>query len=197
MNNFYKMEEGGPLAEWGDYGHILISGTADHQNGFRTGQLQLFRTGPFVPPVSFPGVGNIVVTSHFRKILENSGLTGFSFKQVAKKHIVRLEWEKWDPRTENPPFFPVSGEPEDYIDEQPHDPQIAEQLGDLWEICVDEGIDVKREMDEIYLLSKTWNGNDIFFAKSTLKIYLSEKGKNWFERNASGWVCFTLEEKVI
>ena len=72
---------------WGDYGCILLSGMTSHlerQNGL----LQLERTGPFVPPISLPGIADIVVTNDFKHLLEGSGLTGFTFQPVIKKHIV-------------------------------------------------------------------------------------------------------------
>jgi len=70
---------------WGDYGDILIS-------GMWVGDGELQRTGPFVPPISFPCTGDIVVTNESRRLLESSGLIGFLFRPVTKEHIVRLEW---------------------------------------------------------------------------------------------------------
>ncbi len=194
---FYKLDSSSYLEHWGDYGDILVSGDSDYRDGFRKGPLQLYRTAPFIPSISFPGIGSIVVTDKFKILLKNSGLTGYTFKKVIKKHIVQLEWEKWDSKTEDPPIFPKSGEPEDYIEERPHDPKLAQQFGDLWELCINDGIDVKRGKDSITLLRNTWDGHDIFYARSTLIIYLSEKGKNWFVDNVSDWVNINLQDKIL
>ena len=129
---------------WGDYGCILLSGMTSHlerQNGL----LQLERTGPFVPPISLPGIADIVVTNDFKHLLEGSGLTGFTFQPVIKKHIVFLEWEKWDKKSEEPLEYPGTGEPEDYILERAHSPELAQQIGDLWELCLEECAEVERQ----------------------------------------------------
>lgn len=54
-----------PEFPWGDYGAILVSGMTAHL-GREDGLLQLERTGPFVPPLFMPGVGDIVVTEQFK-----------------------------------------------------------------------------------------------------------------------------------
>lgn len=51
----------------------------------------------------------MVATSDTRKTLESSSLTGFSFRIVEKTHIVELRWENC---------------------ERPHNPAIANALGD-------------------------------------------------------------------
>lgn len=51
----------------------------------------------------------MVATSDTRKTLESSSLTGFSFRIVEKTHIVELRWENC---------------------ERPHNPPIANALGD-------------------------------------------------------------------
>ena len=180
---------------WGDYGSILLTGMTGHQPR-KDGLLQLERTGPFAPPIahSWPG---FVVTDEFRKKLENSGLTGFSFKPVIKKHIVRLEWEKWDKNAPDPEFYPEEGEPENYILELPHSPELAEEMEDFWELCTEERADVERVEDpkamfgvEIYVLLSTWDGTDFFSARTVGYVYVSEKAKNWLEREASEWLEF-------
>ena len=54
---FYRMS-GRRL--WGDYGSMLIGGMSGHLPR-RDGLIQLERTGPFVPPMTFPGIGVVVV----------------------------------------------------------------------------------------------------------------------------------------
>jgi hypothetical protein len=52
--------------EWGDYGHILQHGMASHSPRIG-GRLALERTGPFIPPVTLPGIGDVVLDSHARQ----------------------------------------------------------------------------------------------------------------------------------
>ena len=91
--NFYRL--GRASMPWGDYGSILASGMSTHLPR-KDGLIQLERTAPFVPPISFPGIGDIVVTNAFRAELEASGLTGFTFAPIVKARIVESNWETWD-----------------------------------------------------------------------------------------------------
>jgi hypothetical protein len=59
------------------------------------------------------------------------------FRVVLKARIVKSNWHEWDHTAREPARFPESGEPEDYILMEPHDPVIAEQLGTLWELVPD------------------------------------------------------------
>jgi hypothetical protein len=93
MAKFYILGKQGN--SWGDYHQILMHGMSCHLD--RAGDLiQLERTGPFVPPISQPGIGDIVVTDAFRKKLEASGLLGLRFQPVIKKLIVHSDWHTWD-----------------------------------------------------------------------------------------------------
>ncbi len=185
-----------PEAPWGDYGSILMHGMTSHLPR-QEGLLQLERTGSFVPPISFPGAWDIVVTDEFKQLLDRSGLSGFTFQPVIKRHIVRLDWEQWDKARDEPDEYPETGEPEDYILARPHSPELAEQLGDLWEIALDEHADIERVHvgpgpfdEEIYLIESTWDGTDIFWARGIRRQYVSERAKAWLERAAGQWVAF-------
>src|SRR5580698_2746779 len=136
MTNFFKIEGRPILPEsWGDYGDILQHGMTAHSR--RVGSsLALERTGPYIPPITLPGAGDIILTSEARRLLESSGLSGFDFQPVEKVLIVEVRWETWDLNDEDPPEYPNSGEPEDYILGKQHSPAAAEALGDLWEISV-------------------------------------------------------------
>jgi hypothetical protein len=54
-----------------------------------------------------------------------------------KARIVESNWHEWNSTTQQPTRYPESGEPEDYILAEPHDPLIAEKLGALWELVPD------------------------------------------------------------
>ncbi|MBI9051188.1 MAG: hypothetical protein JEZ00_17325 [Anaerolineaceae bacterium] len=181
---------------WGDYGSILYTGMTMHQGRNENGLLQLERTGPFVPPIVDECL-DIVATDDFKLALETSGLKGFAFKPVIKKRIVYIDWETWDQNLEDPQFYPESGEPADYILERPHSDELAEQMGELWELCLEQLAlveKVKREghswkMD-IYLLKETLPHLDFFRAKDVGYVYLSENAKNWLEENYFDYVEF-------
>ncbi len=77
--------------------------------------MQLKRSGPYIPPITFPGLRGFVLTSDAKLKLESSGLSGYTFKPVDKKLIVELRWEDWDLNASEPASYPDTGEPEDYI----------------------------------------------------------------------------------
>ncbi|MEX0642069.1 MAG: hypothetical protein WD468_05180 [Pirellulales bacterium] len=136
---YYQM--GGTTFAWHAFGRILIAGFFDDPKDPLVGEpvvnpvgKALVRTGPFVPPVSFP-IGHCVVTDSFRKELESSGLRGLAFAPVLKHHIVELHWEEWDRTKELEPWqLPESGL-EGYFLDHAHSPQAAAAMGHLWELC--------------------------------------------------------------
>ena len=181
---------------WGDYGDILFSGMTSHLSR-KGGYLQLERTGPFVPPITTSGIGNVVVTEEFKKQLQLSGMSGLRFQPVIKTHIVQLEWEQWDKTASEPPEYPQSGKPEDYILERSHSPELAEAIGNLWEVQLQEHAEIERiqiginswEVDPHIVLS-SWDETDWFKAKSVRYTYLSQKAKNWLAEHVSEYVKF-------
>src|SRR5262250_3064070 len=95
--------------DWGDYGDILQHGMTSHLSRV-DGRLALERTGPYIPPITLPGIGDVVLTSRARGDLESSGLSGFTFLPVEKTLIVELHWEEWRLDAEEPAEFPETGE---------------------------------------------------------------------------------------
>jgi hypothetical protein len=91
-----------------------------------------------MPPISFPGINDIVITDAFRRKLETSGLDGLRFQPVIKKLIVQLDWHTWDKESEEPDEYPDGSEPENYILGQPHSASTAKEMGDLWELLLNE-----------------------------------------------------------
>lgn len=189
MAKFYILD--GPKSPWGDYSDVLIAGMSGHL-GRQDGRMQLERTGPYVPPISFPGLSDIVVTDSFRHELESSVLTGLRFQPVTKKRIVHLDWHTWDCSTKEPPEYPEEGEPEGYILDRPHSQDVSDQIGDLWELLVEERATVQRETktSRILLVGASWCGEDLFRAKGVGYIYTTETGKAWFKQHAPEHVSF-------
>lgn len=118
----------------GDYGTFLIHGMSARLPR-RDGLLQLERTGPFVPPVTFPD-GNILVTDPTRRLLEVRMPTP-AFRPVIMARCVALDWCDWDLRAEDPAIYPISNDPADYILIPPHDAALAERIGPLWELAAE------------------------------------------------------------
>lgn len=111
-------------------------------------------------------MGDIVLTSETRKLLESSGLTGFSFVPVEKTLIVELRWETWNLNADEPPEFPDSGEPEDYVLGKLHSPTAAEALGELWEKAIPNTATILHSepvvssCGDLKLDLRSWNGAD-------------------------------------
>jgi hypothetical protein len=160
------------------------------------GRLALERTGPYIPPVTLPGVGDIVLTSEAKKLFEASGLSGFSLVSVEKVLIVELPWERWDLDVEEPAEFPESGEPEDYILGKPHSPNAATALGELWEIVVPCTVTIVRPRSivssykELKIDLSTWNGADLVRGDGYGSILFSERARDWFSEHWGRYVKF-------
>lgn len=191
---FYIVDR--PENAWGDYGDILAHGMSYHEVG-EPNLLQLERTGPFISPITFPGIGDIVVTSTFRHLLETSGLKGVRFKPVAKNLIVNSDWHTWDQNADEPAEYPADGEPEGYIFGREHSSEAGRQIGDLWEVALTrtartfraKAICTKRD---IQLITGSWQGDDLFRAHDVEYVYATEKAKSWLEEHAAGCVGFSM-----
>lgn len=189
MKKYYNLER--PKSPWGDYSDILNAGMSTHLDR-EGGLIQLERTGPYIPPISLPGLGDIIVTDAFRQKLLASGLSGFHFQPVIKRHIVHLDWQTWNLSTDEPAEYPEGGEPEGYILDRPHSPAIAAAMGDLWEVIVADAANIHREKkpSRILLVAASVRGGDLFRAEGILRVYATEKAKTWLEQHAGGHVSF-------
>ena len=186
MPEFFKVEARTTIpGDWGDYGHILEHGMTAHSPRVN-GRLALERTGPRISPITFPGLGSVILTNEARKHLESFGLSGFSFLPVERKHIVELRWDQWDLTAAEPPEYPDSGEPEDYILARPHSPVAAEELGELWELTVPLNVEILRpspivdSYKELQIDLRTWNGADLLRGQGFGGILFSDKARKHF-----------------
>lgn len=191
-----------PTSPWGDYGDILTHGLTILPRDDR-GRLQLERTGPFVPPLSFP-VMHMLVTGACREKLAASGLTGLVFTPVVLARIVRLEWEKWDKSAPHPKRYPLGGEPENYILLGKHRPELAEQIGPMFELSPPDnvrlikcGTERKFGMDDWPILRPSrgsWRGDDVFANERRTQVLVTARARAWFERELGEWVRFEEEQ---
>jgi hypothetical protein len=192
------------MVDWGDYGRILQHGMGlmlPRQDGL----IVLLRTGPFIPPITFPGWpsfdnhgSGVVVVGSVRTALEASGLSGLTFQPVLKGRIVWLPWHEWDLKAERPHFRPPGGEPENYILEDTHSTEASDALGDLWEV-VPKRVDwierqVEHKADErtvrFRILTDRCDNTDFFCIKPSATLVCSERAKAWIENHWSDWVSF-------
>jgi hypothetical protein len=192
MDKFYRVTK--KSHPWGDYYSILMHGMSCHL-GRDGGRIQLERTGPFIPPFSLPGIGDIVVTDAFRRKLEASGLLGLRFQPVIKKLIARSEWHTWDRQASKPTEYPDEGEPEGYILDESHCAATAKEMGDLWEVLLNQSARIHRvEIDfitsEIFLLPDSWQGEDLFGAQGVRYIFATERARAFLEKDAGDYLMF-------
>jgi hypothetical protein len=130
-------------APWGDYGSIIVHGLSAHLDRLE-GQLQLERTGPYVPGITLPGISDVVVVDEVRERIQAASLSGCRFVPLMKSRIVHLDWSDWDLESELPREMPESGEPEDFVLARSHDHALSDEIGPLWELQLDAGPRVAR-----------------------------------------------------
>jgi hypothetical protein len=200
-----------PMTDWGDYGHVLQHGLGPFLPRHE-GCLALLRTGPFIPPITFPGWpsfdnrgSGVVVTQAVRSAFEDSGLSGLSFQAALKVRIVWLPWHEWDLSAAEPHFRPPGGEPEGYILEESPSEKAAESLGDLWEL-VPQGIDwLERQIDHdpdgsrivrFRILPERADDTDFFCVKPGTMLFCSARAKQWMESLYSECVSFDAIETL-
>ena len=165
--------------------------------------LALTRCGPFIPPISLPEsdmgrmIWEVIVTDDFKQLLANSGLMGFTFRPVVKRHIIPMQWENWVLTATEPPE-PIDVDTENvpaYFRSRPHSPATAEQMGQLWEVSLTE-----HARWQAYTGIIDWDGTDWCRVKSpnqdTDHILVSERAKTWLKETVPKWVTFRPHKLV-
>lgn len=180
---------------WGDYGTILIGGMASDEES-KDGSLLLSRTGPFIPPISFP-CDDPVVTDVFRGELA-ARFPELKFREVTKEKIVELHWEHW-PRDQEAREYPESYEPEDYIFRREHSPTAAEKMGPVWQVVLSEGIQSRMLRSKKHLHWKgltvildTWDGSELLYTRPFHfpTPLASQPAKDWLQERVGDWIEF-------
>lgn len=182
---------------WGDYGAILAHGMSARLSRC-AGRIQLERTGPFIPPWTFPGIGDVIVTNAVRIALASSGLSGASFAAVDVAHVVRLDWQDWDRSADAPREHPSSGAPEDYILGRPHDAAVANFLGPLWELRspIQPGVGRRQRLSKVparyhTTVASSAAPEEDFLRVGTLRhLLVSQRAKRWLEDRFAEWLTF-------
>jgi hypothetical protein len=190
---------------WGDYGDVLISGYARREAA--GGPLLLERTGPFLPPISFPwslDIGHAIVVSHdFKLALEDRLFPGVQFAPARKERIVRLNWHEWDRAADKPEKYPREGEPENYIFGKKLNPKTAGQMPEAWELKLPiwplhlERIEnPDRWYDYRYRAKLTRQGFPPMFTDQEQcgKHLVDDAARIWLTDQVGEWVSFRLVE---
>ena len=186
---------------WGDYGSILISGSAHRES--EGGPLLLHRAGPFLPPISFPwlraGGYRIVVSDEFRRELDSAGFAGLRFEPAVKSRIIKLAWDEWDRTAAQPKQYPPGGEPESYIWDKPHDARVATQMPEAWEFLPPlvrlrmERLEDPRGgyLDKYRAFPSEQGYPSLFSSRHDYgNLIVDDETRRWFERSVGEWVRF-------
>jgi hypothetical protein len=164
---------------WGDYGHILVHGMVNHLGRDGAGLAQIERTGPFVPPITLPGLDVLAVTAAARGELEAADLLGLEYRPVELARAVRLAWHEWDLDADEPAKYPSGGEPENYILRRKHNPDLAASFPAMFEVVVSELAPGEGPPDDRDLVRR-----------GPYRLLISRRAKEWMERRWDRWVTF-------
>ncbi len=189
---------------WGDYGDVLISGYCRRETA--DGPLLIERTGPYLPPISFPFGDDltIVVSDEFKKRMEASCIRDLRFKPAILNKVVKLNWHEWPLNAAEPKKYPKDGEPEYYLWEQKHSQRTAKKMNPVWEVippikpCVfnspeyDEAVEQEERHSALTLIDREYSG--LFSPDAVGPAIVDETTKRWFDQNAAAWIqCRRLD----
>jgi len=167
---------------WGDYGSLLLSGMSNlNENNEKI----IERTGPYLPPIYISGLWDLIVSDEVKSQLDISGLTGFELQKIKKGKIVDISWHKWRFESDDPEFYPKSGEPEDYIFEGEHSNMASDAVGNLWIMnLTKDGFFVQEKLS----LSEHY---DFFIPEGKGIVIVSEIARHWLESKLlTEWIVF-------
>jgi hypothetical protein len=187
---------------WGDHGRILAGGIV-RRSDMESKPNLLLRTGPFIPPISFP-FRHVVVTEESRSKFVQSDLGNFAFRDIEKFRIRKLHWELWDRSADVPEQYPRGGEPERYIYGGWHSRAAAKAMGPIWELVLPEsaitaGVRILREgrrkpgerIWDVMVDIDTWLGDHFFRSINKGHIIASEVGADWLSSHFREWLSLT------
>jgi hypothetical protein len=196
MNDLHLLGRPDECAPWGDYGYILSQGIAKRDDGGQ--EVDLRRSGPFVPPITFPGFGNVIVTEETKHLIQRSGLIGIgAFVPVVKSRIVKIMWHEWDHEAGlTPDQLPFNGEPEEYILHNPHCQDTSEIIGNMWSWEPATIGEVIREHGQVSFCGIRDHEFDVFRVNDNFFrcIFVNEQAMKFLNELAPECVYFQLVE---
>jgi len=115
---------------WGDYGNTLFEGLLnpmdDDYNLVDIHKIE--RTAPYIPEIYCANSTNIVISQEVRNLFEKKNITGIEkYHDTEIIKLVNIDWQSWDFNSEDPKFYPETGEPIDYIEDGENDEKLIAQ----------------------------------------------------------------------
>lgn len=178
---------------WGDYGNILLTGIIEEDEN---DMLLLSRTGPYIPPIVVIPENSVIVTDEFKHKLEASDLLGISFSDVRLIKMVLIDWKNWDAESDEPPHYPDSREPEDYIYENSNDDTLLNQGASFWKLEISKSVEIelregKEWWDSIPIVqSESWPNANFAISEKMFHTFIDEQAKIWLEQHCDGTLDF-------
>jgi hypothetical protein len=182
MSTYYRLGAG--AAPWGDYGEVLWNGRAKTRQEHGKSTIFVSRTGPFVPPITYP-FSSIVVTDDFRQKLMAEQFSGLSFEAVEYAKVVRIAWDEWDAKAEEPAVYPASGEPDDYLLGGTHDQSLLATMPTLWAWRIEVTKNLQLPGTRTFHRERH-PGTDV--ACEHFVVWISERMKLWLTDCAGKWL---------
>lgn len=172
---------------WGDYGNTLFEGLLnpmdDDYNLVDIHKIE--RTAPYIPEIYCANSTNIVVNQEVRVLLENNNITGIEkYHDTEIIKLVNIDWQSWDFNSEDPKFYPETGEPIDYIEDGENDEKLLIGLSVFFSLKIKEECSLKRMEKPQNQSVLTLIGTptvDIFIPTNMGYILVSEKFKKIIE----------------
>lgn len=186
-----------PPKLWGDFGSVLIAGYYRREN---CGPMLLHRTGPFAPPVFIPwssvGGPQMVVTNQLFDQLQEL-VPDLSIRPAVGDRIVGLSWHTWDLAASQPAEYPPEGEPEGYIWDRAHEPDVAAAMDAMSELLMPVVDCTYREVDPDDPDSKM----DVVVPDAKLPLWFRTRAEwgdfivaepiyGWLRQNVQQWLTF-------
>ena len=178
---------------WGDYGAVLFNGSLSRVAD-STQQFGLIRTGPYVPPITFPDHGaETLVTQDVRAKLESSGLRGLTFIPAAYDRVIRSDWHRRARvpralRVLTPLRLPEGGEPESLLEGE-HASDIAVRMPPLY---VARGHLVERGDVSTFPTDSDFVSVNLGYRQFPL--YASDRARDWLLRHMGASLAFNRRE---
>ncbi len=168
---------------------MLVHGLATRDE--RSHLIRLSRTGPWVPPISFPGAGALVLRARFAGQLEAAHLVKrLIFDPVILEKVVELHWNEWE---DEPELYPISDNPDDYVLKGRHSHETLLQMPQLLELFLEPTAHgkmgpVQPGVRGLHLFADTWNGDHLFRAHESGENFVTPTGRDWFREHAAEYV---------
>ena len=182
------------LFPWGGMGDVLIHGFL--WNEHIPDVYELVRTGPFVPPISFPS-RTCVITDTVKNDLQATGFLGLELSELSLGKVVESDWHLRD-RTQEFDYSMVPdddaiSEPEDLILVPEHRPDLAKGMPKMWKL---RGVQVHFEWETYTdnLQSLSWTKSELngwdFCSPSGALLFVSRQAKEWLQGRYGEWLEF-------